>query len=686
MLRQTPHSSARFVAQILTIAALAVMFTAATSSDADAKRVRTTKTNVDTTPTAAEVFLVASEGETPLGMTPLKNVRLPRGTITLRFKKDGYRDLIETVEIGRKRQSFVFNLIRIIKPATLEFMALPEFHGAELKVDGKVEGTVPSTISVPPGRHQAFVKKPGYQTWERWFTVSEGQKVTFDVVLTKEVAPTGSILVASTPSGASIRLNGAPKGTTPGLLKDLVEGKYLVTVDLKNYKSYTATVIVKSGQEAKVDAKLESDTGGLGTVKIQTDVDGAEVYIDGEAAGPAPVSKKLKAGRHVVEARAEGFTKAMKEIDVKDGEVNVVQLSLKEATAKSKASVRVIANVPGAQVRIDGGEPEPAPLLRNDLSPGTHFVTVEARGYARWEMSINLKPGKLEEVVAKLDKAGRIEIDVDGPEPAEVFIDGKLAGKTPFIKEDIKVGTYDIEVKRVDGKTEKRRVAIGTAKSVALRIGFNDKEGQRGFPFSGQAINTSTGAVDMHTGFPWLLGARITMGVYDNMDVSVAFRSAFNVTNEFEVKLKYQFIAFNSFALAAQVGIGGGIGAEDRSTFLANVRALITMLIGQKAAVTLRLGMNYYNERINNENRTVVETPDDTPVGNAKDRYDLASFRLGLSVEVKVADDWNFFLTVDGDPVPLPGDRPRNRRRWLLQEGWSIDTQVYGVIGMSWLF
>ncbi len=656
--------------------------------DASARRVRKTRTNLDTTPTAAEVFLVASEGETALGLTPLKNVKLPRGTITLRFKKEGYRDLIETVEIGRKRQSFIFNLIRIIKPATLEFIAQPEFHGGELKVDGNIEGTIPKTITVPPGRHQAEVHKPGYKPWRRWVTVQEAQKVTFDVTLVKAADPTGSILVASTPSGADIRLNGAPRGKTPALLKDLVAGKYLVTLNLKNYRPHTATVIVTPGKETKVDAKLESDTGGLGTIKVQADVDGATIFIDGDAIGPAPVTKKLKAGRHVVEGRAEGFSKAMKEVEVKDGEITVVQLSLKEATAKSKASVRIIANIPGAEARIDGGAAQPVPLVRNDLRPGTHFVTVVARGYARWEQSVTLKPGELIEIVAKLEKAGRIVVKTVGGKPAEVFINGKLAGKTPFIKEDIKVGTYDLEIKRADGKSERRRVAIGTAKTVELKIGFDDRSGQRAFPFSGQAVKVDSGGIDIHTGFPWLVGARITMGVFDDMDVSIAFRSAFNITNEFEFNLKYQFIGINSFALAAQLGLGGGVGADDRSTFLANLRALITMLIGQKAAITLRVGVDYYNERIAPEGRPANRDLNGTnkPVGDSTDRYNLASFRLGLSVEVKVSDDWNFFLTLDGDPVPLPSDRPRNRRRWLLQEQWMVDAQVYGVLGVSWLF
>ena len=63
------------------------------------------RTNVDTSPTGAQVYLVQGTQETFQGTTPMKLFRLPRGTIQLKFKKDGYDDLVQTVTIIASVQS-----------------------------------------------------------------------------------------------------------------------------------------------------------------------------------------------------------------------------------------------------------------------------------------------------------------------------------------------------------------------------------------------------------------------------------------------------------------------------------------------------------------------------------------------------------------------------------------------------
>ncbi len=96
-----------------TLIALALSLCA--SSPALAKYIPTTRTNVDTNPPGATVYLVTPEGtETAMGLTPLQRTRLPRGLITLRFRLEGYQDLVETVEIKTRTLSFVFNPTPIV--------------------------------------------------------------------------------------------------------------------------------------------------------------------------------------------------------------------------------------------------------------------------------------------------------------------------------------------------------------------------------------------------------------------------------------------------------------------------------------------------------------------------------------------------------------------------------------------
>ena len=82
-----------------------------------------TRTNVDTMPTGAQVYLVEGTTETFQGVTPMKLFRLPRGTIQLKFKKEGFDDLVQTVTIGTAVQTLLFNMARTIQPALIELTA-----------------------------------------------------------------------------------------------------------------------------------------------------------------------------------------------------------------------------------------------------------------------------------------------------------------------------------------------------------------------------------------------------------------------------------------------------------------------------------------------------------------------------------------------------------------------------------
>ena len=665
----------------------ASLLVAGWSDDAQA-RVRTTRTNVDTSPTAAEVYLVGPGGERALGLTPLKKVRLPRGMVTLRFNKDGYHELVETVQIGRRRQSFVFNLVREVKPATIEFISAPEFAGGAVSIDGKPVGVVPTKASVPPGRHQAIIQKAKFLDWSRWVEVTEAQKVTFDVVMKPAEAPTGSILVSSVPSGAQVRVNGAPKGVSPTVLEGLAPDHYLVELALDGYARWSQTVTVEAGKRAVVDARLEATTAGTGTIKVTSDVQGTTVLLDGEEVGTAPLTQAdVSAGTHTVEGRAEGYSTDTQKVQVRGGQTAAVALGLGAATAKSRASLRVVCNVPGAVARMDGGEPQATPLVRDDLRPGTHIVVVSADNYTRWEKTIVLKPGALKEVVAQLQQAGRLEVSAAGKGPAEVFLDGKLLGKKPLIRSDLPAGTYKLLVRRGDGKTEQQTIALGTAKPTVVHASFGSRRRvrHRAMPWSARTVDSGFGTVDMHSGWPFLIGARVNGGVVDGLDLGIAFRSALDTINEFEGHVKYQFLDFRNFAMAAQGGIGFGFGANERNSFLMNVKLLASMMISEKAAVTLHADTRFYSDRVGPE--YIGLTDQFNP--QYKDRRTVWQLLLGLSVEFRLATHWNGFLTFVGDPVPAPRTNLDRPTRAMYTEGFMSgvgDTKAYGALGVSYLF
>ncbi|PKN55854.1 MAG: hypothetical protein CVU56_19145 [Deltaproteobacteria bacterium HGW-Deltaproteobacteria-14] len=656
------------LALVAPLVVAATLFVAAPPAHA----VYTTRTNINTSPTGAEVYLVEAGGDKLLGVAPLKLVRLPRGAIKLKMKKEGYDELVETVTIGRTVQSYVFNLIRTIQPATLEFIAGAEFTGAKVAVDGADQGAIPVSVRIPPGRHHAVVTKDGYEPWDRWIDAHENERFSIDVVMTKVQAAPGEILVTSNPSGGEVRVNGGPKGRTPMVVDALPAGPYLVEVVLDGYQTFTQSIAVESGKRTVVDGTLVALKANTGEVKILANVQGASILFDGDAVGVAPVTlSDVRPGNHLVEARGADGATTSKNVDVRAGETTVVRIEMAAAAPASptKARVRVVANVAGATVDIDGVRKGVSPFAVDNIDAGTHFVTVTAPGYAPWQQTVTLFVGDNPEVIAELGQAGKVEVRTKGGEPADVFLDGKPVGQAPFIGE-LPVGTHDVLVRRADGRTEEFRVAIATDRIVKITAAFGAKDpnavpaNTRPMPFSARAMPPGRGSIDGAVGWPYLLSFQAGGGIGSNMDLGVHFRSAFFViTNELEVRYQWTYAATRTVAASIEAGLGGGLGAKGRNSFFARFLAKGSVMVGDKAAITARLGLLGYTDKIDER---------------VSSRDGGAQFTLGFSVEFRVSKDLNAFVIFDGNPL--------SGTRLLFEQDFLEDSKMYGSLGVSYMF
>ncbi|MCC6623745.1 MAG: PEGA domain-containing protein [Deltaproteobacteria bacterium] len=635
----------------------------------------TSRTNVDTVPSGASVFLLEGGIEKPIGTTPLKLFRLPRGVIQLKFKKDGFEDSVQTVTIAARVDTFVFTLTRAIKPATIELISAAEFTGATVSVSGKPVGVLPANTSVPPGRYQIVVEKPGYQKWERWIDAAEGQKATYDVVLTKVEAPKGTIVVSSNPSNAEVRINGSPQGRTPAVVDELVAGPYLVEVALPDHVTFSQTITVEPGKRAVIDAQLQKSKGDTGEVKVLvTGAEGTTVYLDGESIGPAPATASgVKPGTHHIEVKNDKGYYGEQMAEVKAGEVTVVRVAVKQTASPTEAAVRVVASRPGGTVRVDNGEPKPLPAQLTGLEPGTHIFTVQIEGFADWVKTVTLQPGTNPEIIAQVEQSGRIEVRTkkDG-ERAQVFVNGKPLGQTPFIGE-LPAGTHTLLVQREDGANEEFQLAVAPDRVVKVTAAFGADKPKaqvkhRPMPLSGRAVSAGTGHVSVIVSWPqwpFPVTARAGGGIGNGMDINVELRSAFHVINELVGYFKWTFVDTSTLAVGVEAGIGGGLGADDRSSFVFHANAKGSLMIGEKAAITLKLG-------------TLVHADSTGPGEDDSDSG--ARLYLGLGVEFEIFKTGNLLFQLEGDPI--------GSKRLLYEEALldDPDPKLYGSVGMSFMF
>lgn len=146
---------------------------------------RSYKVRIETEPEGAEVFIDDPDSD-PLGETPY-DTKLEAGSYTLVFKAPGHETKIESIEVNksRRRQTFLFELDKQAM-AFLKLRPLKEgedFEDSTILIDDVEKSVEPDEkIEVSAGAHKIEVVREGYETFEAYVDLEEGQLQGVSVV------------------------------------------------------------------------------------------------------------------------------------------------------------------------------------------------------------------------------------------------------------------------------------------------------------------------------------------------------------------------------------------------------------------------------------------------------------------------------------------------------------------------
>jgi hypothetical protein len=144
--------------------------------------------------------------------------------------------------------------------------------GATVFVDEERRGVTPLALqNLELGTRRVRIQRDGFNVEERQINLTRSRPSrSVDVRLTRTApapravtpapavpaARTGSLVIESRPSGATIILNGREIGTTPMTIDDLEPGTYTVQLQLTNFRPIRTTVRVVAGARARAAASL----------------------------------------------------------------------------------------------------------------------------------------------------------------------------------------------------------------------------------------------------------------------------------------------------------------------------------------------------------------------------------------------------------------------------------------------
>jgi len=145
-------------------------------------------------------------------------------------------------------------------------------EGATVFIDGERRGVTPLTVQkLPLGTRRVRVQRDGFTIEDRQVALTRSRPSrSLDLRLTRPAAAaasgsssapaakTGTLIVESRPTGATVLLNGRRAGTTPVTIGDLAPGSYTVQLQLADFRPISTTVRVVAGERARVAASLTS--------------------------------------------------------------------------------------------------------------------------------------------------------------------------------------------------------------------------------------------------------------------------------------------------------------------------------------------------------------------------------------------------------------------------------------------
>ncbi len=268
------------------------------------------KVRIDSAPPGATVY-IDNEQCGAVGVTPWAG-SLVNGDYTIILKLDGYDLKQEAFKVvrSRKEQAKFIPLIKKQDPPRIDIRADADknLFGAQVFLDGQLQGTAPLMLTTEPGRHLIEIKKEGFEPYQQWVETKLNNNESLAPTI-KEIAKPklGTIVVEADVRDAEVWIDGNKlPNTTPTVIPNVVEGLHVIEVRKDPAIPWKQTVQVVADQQVKVSAGLKATLGGQGgSIQVLSNISGAHVFLDGTDMGrsrstsrtPSPASTSSRSRR-----------------------------------------------------------------------------------------------------------------------------------------------------------------------------------------------------------------------------------------------------------------------------------------------------------------------------------------------------------------------------------------------------
>lgn len=269
----------------------------------------------------------------------------------------------------------------------------------------------------------------------------------------------GTVAFESVSGDAEVLIDGRLAGRTP-LQRDLPAGRH--TIEFRRQKA-TRTLYVEVERGKSTVSRVDWSPKRVGSLLVESTPAGARLTIDGKDRGVTPATvDDLPAGAHtVVIESSEGTVR--RRVQIAAGQTEVLSESIFPGWLRVSTAVEVSVSENGRGLQLDTSQ-------RVLMSPGPHTVVLENRALGISERrEVTIEPGATASVSLE---AVNSTLMVTTTTPADVSIDGVLAGPAPVTQSGVRVGTHEVTAVDAAGNTRRRTVRV-TAKPTEVVLDFS---------------------------------------------------------------------------------------------------------------------------------------------------------------------------------------------------------------------
>ncbi len=400
-------------------------------------------------------------------------------TYTIRAEMEGF--LPEEKKLYIKSEEVLPLRLTLAKPmGVLNIISDP--NGAAITINGKLTGqSTPATIEKLPINKDVRVtlSKPRFEDFEQTLTLTSSKPQKISTTLKPVVLEEGTLVLKSTPSGASVSLNGKDTGrTTPTTINELTPGKYEITFHIKGYNEWKKSIDVVAKKSIPIEGNLsqksikptlppitetpkteipdtdnsEDDSVKKGILNISSKPSGAKIYLNGKSTGkktPATLSDLLIGKTYKLQLNMRGYKNAYrnKAMESKSEKLYVTLKKKEDAVKKpskpvapskpvvsggGSGKIRVKSSPSGADVFINSQYKGKTPLTIS-VPAGSAKVLVSKQGQSRHSQTVSVRSGKtLNMGTIKLGGLyGEVSLSSNPPRATVTFDGQQIPAKTP---------------------------------------------------------------------------------------------------------------------------------------------------------------------------------------------------------------------------------------------------------------